>query len=202
MAKPVRYFFALVPGESGIAFLRERIDLLRGRGWDKFGRFVHPADIHLTLRFLGEIPEETSTALQAGASGIARRTAPFSYGLGPCLLFPSVSRARVIAGTVESGESLSRLVRALEDLCVQAGLAREDRPFRPHITLARLRQRMMHPNLPVQPGGFVEHASQFSLLRTNLANGPEAYEAVAGFPFGEAPHPELEAPGSGSKLNP
>lgn len=183
MAKPVRYFFALVPGESGIHFLRERIDLFRGRGWEKFGHFVQLEDLHLTLRFLGEIPEETSIALQAGATEIARRTAPFSYGMGPCHLFPRVSRARVIAARVDPGEVLPKLVRNLEELCVRNGLPGEDRIFRPHLTLARLRNQMKRPNLPSRAGETIQRATHFRLLRTNLGSGPEDYEEVARFPF-------------------
>jgi RNA 2',3'-cyclic 3'-phosphodiesterase len=181
MGKPIHYFFALVPSEKGIDFLRERMDLFRGRGWERFGHFVHPADLHLTLRFLGEIPEETSIALQAGASEIARRTEPFSYGLGRCLLFPRVSRARVIAARVDPGEALPKLVRNLEELCVQNGLPGEERLFRPHLTLARLRNQMKRPNLPSRPGERTQHATHFCLLRTNQSSGPEAYEEVARF---------------------
>jgi 2'-5' RNA ligase len=187
MGKPIRHFFALVPSDKGIQFLRERMDLFRGRGWEKFGRFVSPDDLHLTLRFLGEIPEETSVALQAGAAELARHTPPFSYSIGRSILFPRVSRARVIAATVLPTEEMQKLVRELERLCVQTGLPGEERIFRPHMTLARLRNQMKRPNLPSRPGAITEHASCFSLLRTNQRGTPEAYEELARFALEGAP---------------
>jgi 2'-5' RNA ligase len=187
MGNPIRHFFALVPSEKGIEFLRQRMDLFRGRGWEKFGRFVSPDDLHLTLRFLGEIPEETSVALQAAATELARHTPPFTYGIGRSVLFPRVSRARVIAATIAPSEELQKLVRSLEKLCVQSGLPAEERLFRPHMTLARLRNQMKRPNLPSRPGAITEHVSFFSLLRTNQRGTPEAYEELACFSLEGAP---------------
>lgn len=183
MAQPVRYFFALVPDETGIDFLLERINLYRGRGWERLGRFVALGDLHLTLRFLGEISEETSANLQSGATAIASRTGPFSYTIGPGLLFPRVSRARVVAAKVIPGQDLQLLVRQLETLCVESGLPGDDRLFRPHITLARLRNQMKRPNLPGRTGEILQHATHFRLLRTNQGSGSEAYEEVTRFPL-------------------
>lgn len=183
MSKPLRSFFALVPDEAGIAFLLERMGLFRSRGWEKFGRFVAPGDIHLTLRFLGEIDEPTSLQLQAGAAEVARQTAPFTYTIERSVLFPRVSRARIIAAKVQPNEALQGLARALEQVCVKAGLPPEERLFRPHLTLARLRNQMKRPNLPGKTGSILQHPPGLFLLRTSQGSTADAYEEVARFSF-------------------
>lgn len=183
MGKPTRSFFAIVPDQAGLEFLAQRMDLFRGRGWERFGRFVAPNDIHLTLRFLGEIDDATSLKLQEGAADIARQTPPFTYAIERCALFPRVSRARIIAAKVEPGPELQQLVRALEKLCVESGLPPEERLFRPHITLARLRNQTKRPNLPGRTGFVAQRPDGFSLLRTNHGATPEAYAEVVRFPL-------------------
>ncbi len=171
MAQSLRSFFALRPDEEGLDFLSNRIQLFRGVGWERFGRFIPSDDLHLTLRFLGNLEEDVAEKIRAGAAEIAKQTHPFPFEIDRCILFPRVSRARIIAAKVSPSPELKQLARDLEELAVSCGLEPEERPFRPHITLARLKQANKRPNLPSRPGTKGQVAETFSLLESG--NGPE-----------------------------
>jgi 2'-5' RNA ligase len=102
---------------------------------------VTPAEnLHLTLAFLGEIDagqvESAGAAVQAAAQGRApwrlRWTVPGA--------FPSASRPGVLWLGVDGGEALLEVHTALAEALASAGLPVEDRAFRPHLTLARVRR--------------------------------------------------------------
>lgn len=93
--------------------------------------------LHLTLKFLGETPEERvpliSEVMRSATSGVtARRIVLRNMGA-----FPSPRRVRVVWIGLEPREPLQRLARALEEGCARLGFPSEDRPFTPHVTLAR-----------------------------------------------------------------
>ncbi|MBS0169924.1 MAG: RNA 2',3'-cyclic phosphodiesterase [Nitrospira sp.] len=109
--------------------------------------WVQPASMHLTLKFLGETPEDLIESLRTTlAQAVADHRMiqiPFSR-LGT---FPRLQQPRVLwAGPPESweqgteGERLQALCRAVEGVCQAAGLAAEVRPFSPHLTLARIKE--------------------------------------------------------------
>lgn len=109
--------------------------------------WVQPASMHLTVKFLGDTPEDLIEALQTTlAQAVADHRmiqVPFSR-LGT---FPRPQQPRVLwAGPPESweqgneGERLQALSRTVEDVCRAAGLAAEVRPFSPHLTLARIKE--------------------------------------------------------------
>lgn len=109
--------------------------------------WVPPASMHLTLKFIGDMPEEMiaplRTALEQVASGHRMIQVPLSR-LGT---FPRLQAPRVLwAGPLESWEQgddalrLQALHRAVEDACWAEGLVPEARPFSPHVTLARIKE--------------------------------------------------------------
>lgn len=184
MAKRVRAFFAVQPDEKGIDFLNERIQLLRGRGWERFARFVQAGDLHVTLRFLGEIEPGTLETLRARGAEIAAATPPFEYTMGRSVLFPRVSRARVIATEVATPSAMRGLVRKLEDAAVEAGLEAEKWGFKGHVTLARLKHGDANrPNVPQKPGESVQRATQLLLLETIGSAEGNQYAVIESFPF-------------------
>ena len=103
-------------------------------------RWVNPAGIHLTLKFLGEIAVdrqlEAGLAMQRAVEGQkALRLVTAETGL-----FPNRRTPRVLwVGLRGEVEALLGLQSRLESACVELGFAREWRPFSPHLTLARTR---------------------------------------------------------------
>lgn len=119
---------------------REQLGALQGR-LKRAGlaaRWVQPEGIHLTLKFLGELPPDTFDR-------VAEQLARPLDGAGPLRLtprgvgtFPPGSRARVVwAGLEGDVAPLARLALEVEARVQRCGIAREGRAFRPHLTLGR-----------------------------------------------------------------
>jgi 2'-5' RNA ligase len=105
-------------------------------------RWVAPDKIHVTLHFLGEIPPAEVEAISAMTVRVVAGAAPFEIEATGTGVFPNSNRPRVIwvgiDGDMEKLEALhARLGRELEAL----GFPLEKRPFSPHLTLGRVRDR-------------------------------------------------------------
>ncbi len=106
--------------------------------------WVSASNLHMTLKFLGEMPEEQVGPLGECASVVCNTCAPFSIRLGGLGGFPGLSRPRVLFYRVEEGaEPLVELARRLDEtLSSRLGINREKRPFHPHATVARVKTRV------------------------------------------------------------
>lgn len=101
-------------------------------------RWVNPAGVHLTLKFLGEVPAATAAGIGVAMDEIGLGAEPLTVRFGTVGAFPSPRRPRVIWVGVESGPRLRLLHDALDRRMVEFGVNRETRPFRPHVTLGRV----------------------------------------------------------------
>ena len=124
-------------------------------------RVVRPGGVHVTLRFLGDIERDAVPrvipAIRASASGFQ----PFDLTLADVGTFPNARSARVLwAGVSGDTGSLDKLHERVEDELSAAGFRRDRRRFNPHITLARLRERVSGSDRRrvVQTAGAVGHA--------------------------------------------
>lgn len=100
-------------------------------------RWVPPEQIHLTLAFLGDVDEETTGRLTAQLAVIRENTFKLSCGNIGC--FPDRRRPRVIWIGVKPEPGLQKLAAAVQQSALYAGILMEERPFSPHLTLARLK---------------------------------------------------------------
>jgi 2'-5' RNA ligase len=101
-------------------------------------RWVPPGNLHLTLKFLGEIAERRLTNVADAVREVARRTGPFTITLTGAGAFPSVRRPQVVwVGVREGSAALVALARDLDAALHRMKFPRERRPFRPHLTVAR-----------------------------------------------------------------
>ncbi|HLU46451.1 MAG TPA: RNA 2',3'-cyclic phosphodiesterase [Planctomycetota bacterium] len=104
-------------------------------------RWVRPDQLHLTLRFFGEIPEDRGDLLREPIAAIASEHPEWSARLGELGVFGSRASPRVLwLGVEDRGGRLARLQAAIETAVRGAGFPPESRPWRPHITLARGKQ--------------------------------------------------------------
>ncbi|GFO58862.1 RNA 2',3'-cyclic phosphodiesterase [Geomonas silvestris] len=102
-------------------------------------RWVPPDQNHLTLRFIGDVQPPTVSALKTALSGLS--FAPFQLELRGVGHFPPGKRPpRVLWVGIGENAQLLRLQQAVESAVQQAGIAPEERPFSPHLTLARLKE--------------------------------------------------------------
>ena len=103
-------------------------------------RWVPPENLHFTLKFLGGITPPQLAGVVAAAREVAARTQRFSITLAGLGAFPSARRPRVVWVGVSSGaDHLVALAEHLDVVLRPAHASREDRPFRPHLTIARVR---------------------------------------------------------------
>lgn len=102
--------------------------------------WVRNSGFHLTLKFFGDIERSRIESIVSCMGKTAQGCAAFSVGIAGMGVFPHTSQPRVLwVGVQEGALHLVQLQRALETTLTQAGFAPEDRPFRPHLTLARLK---------------------------------------------------------------
>jgi 2'-5' RNA ligase len=147
-------------------------------------RFADPSGWHVTLAFLGATPAASLGPLVDGVSDAVRDLAPFEVSTSGLGGFPSGRRARVLwYGVADPDRRLRDLARRVQ---AAAGLD-EGTPFRPHITLARARDRrgvdasqFLANDAPV---GSVP-VPGVTLFRSHLRHGPARYEILAEAPLG------------------
>jgi 2'-5' RNA ligase len=95
--------------------------------------------LHLTLKFLGEQPETLVEPLTAAMNEIAARHWPVPLRLRGVGAFPNLRRPRVIWIGIEPAPKLELLHHDVEERCAALGVEVEGKPFRPHLTVGRLR---------------------------------------------------------------
>ena len=103
-------------------------------------KWVLPQRIHLTLKFLGETPFSFLENLKVSLEKIATDHSSFSFDVDRFGAFPNPRRPRILwVGRDETPPELQHLVDSLESACVGLGFQKEDRSFKPHLTVGRLR---------------------------------------------------------------
>jgi len=141
----IRSFIAIeLPEEAkeGLARLRKELE----RDEHKFVKWVAPGGIHLTLKFLGNIPSkrvaEITEAIQEAAQGIS----PFHLEISGLGAFPNLRQVRVFwVGIGGEVDKLSQLQQNIDSALAALGFAKEERSFMPHLTLARIREGASPP---------------------------------------------------------
>lgn len=98
--------------------------------------------LHLTLKFLGAQPEDRVGPLGDAMSQVASKHRAFRMRVAEIGAFPSFRRARVVWMGVDRDPRLELLHHDVELACDQLGFELEGRPFRPHLTLARVKDRI------------------------------------------------------------
>jgi 2'-5' RNA ligase len=155
------------------AFLSAKADPLPGKP-------VPPENWHLTLRFLGAT-EESARDRVLGFLDEHMLTLPFVLGFGGLGAFARPARATVLWLGVNRGiEELTELAAICEAVAQSVGFAAEDRPFHPHVTLARIRPWQDVGSLveTVPPFPLAQTVEEITLYRSVLGRGGASYEIV------------------------
>jgi 2'-5' RNA ligase len=98
---------------------------------------VKPRLMHVTLKFLGDTDEALVDDIAAAVAETAGSCAPFTVRLKGMGAFPSMSNIRVVWVGMEDGGMLSRIASGLDDRLLRHGFAKDDKGFKPHLTVAR-----------------------------------------------------------------
>ncbi len=103
-------------------------------------RWVEPSRIHLTLKFFGDIDEGACDGIMDAVGRAASQVKPFTLAVKGLGAFPSMRNPRVIwLGIEDGGEVLKPLQGAVEEGLREIGYPREERGFKPHLTVGRVR---------------------------------------------------------------
>jgi len=103
-------------------------------------RWVPVGNVHLTLKFFGEVSEVQVEEIARAAAAVARSRAPFRLRLAGAGAFPTPRSPRVVwVGVAGELEPLRELHQQLEAAFEALGFPREDRPFTPHLTVGRVK---------------------------------------------------------------
>jgi 2'-5' RNA ligase len=101
-------------------------------------RWVRFDGLHLTVRFLGPTEEEHVADVAAAVDRAAGELTPFDVVIAGGGAFPSVARPRALwLGVAEGVSELTAAAAVLDDALAEVGWARDERPYRAHLTLAR-----------------------------------------------------------------
>jgi 2'-5' RNA ligase len=153
-------------------------------------RWVRLDGLHLTLRFLGPTPESRVTALAEAIRGAAAETGQIGLRIAGAGAFPSRGRPRALwLGIADGTERLGALAGRVEDALELAGWQREERPFRPHLTLARADGVRSGPDAVAALAAAVgdtsieAHLDRIVLFESITGSGPARYEPRAEAPL-------------------
>jgi RNA 2',3'-cyclic 3'-phosphodiesterase len=187
----MRMFAAVVPPEDVLRGLEEFLDPRREAA--PF-RWTMPEQWHVTLAFMANVPDRSLDDLVERMTRAGRRRTPFTLRLGGGGTFPNPARAKVlyagVQGKPEAVEELHRLSTGARAAANRAGAEAEGGPFRPHLTLARMKR-------PVEATRWLRVleayagreflVDEFVLIESHLGEGPAnrpRYDEVARFPLG------------------
>lgn len=195
----MRLFIALDIDDGIRERLARFIDGVRNFAPD--ARWVKPESLHVTLKFIGEQPDDAGETIKQALSTVVTGATEIDFrGYG---FFPTAKAARVFWIGMEAGPELASLAAAIDAKLSTLGIAKEDRAFSPHLTLARAaggsgaprRLQGDRPNrefqhlqeklsaLPAPEFGSMT-AREFFLYQSQLSPRGSKYSKLAGFTLG------------------
>lgn len=183
----MRAFIAIELPKEIKDFLGSLQEELKKSGADV--KWVMPRNIHLTLKFLGEIDEQKLNKVKEVLENIAENKNYFSLSLSSLGAFPKIDSPRVIWVGIEAGaqDTIKEIAQELErKIAEAAGIPKEKRPFSSHITLGRLRSslnmfrlvrelKISASSLENKPGFNV---TKFTLFKSTLTLKGPIYEIL------------------------
>jgi 2'-5' RNA ligase len=187
----VRLFVALeIPAavRDNLAAQVEKLRELSAKVADKRPRWVRSENLHVTLKFIGEVSLTRLAGIRGALSAI-RSDALVKikfHGLG---FFPNEQHPRVLWAGLDASANLPSLAGDIDGALETQGIARERRAFTPHLTLARFEPPGLHEKLraAIQKNGAREFGSfqtrEFYLIESKLKPSGAEYTTLASYPF-------------------
>jgi 2'-5' RNA ligase len=153
-------------------------------------KWIEPQNIHLTLKFLGDIPVEILPRIEQTITEIASRSAPFNVSLTEIGAFPDAKRPRTIwVGAKDDTGTLAGIAGAIKSAMINLGVEQEEHDFVAHITLGRIRglraQSRLSKALPTVSvtADLAQTVERLSLLKSQLSSEGPAYEVLNTYPL-------------------
>ena len=150
-------------------------------------RWTRPEGIHLTLKFLGEISSRQESQVKETLSRM-ERFEKFTVRVQGFGFFPEAKRPRVFWAGLDAPHALAKLAAQVENAMATVGFPPENRPFKPHLTLARFKIPRPVPKLEALLAEWDDalvgtfEVSEFHLWESRLLPGGSEYHKLARFP--------------------
>jgi 2'-5' RNA ligase len=183
-----RLFVAIdlpAPLKEQLAALTTRIDGVR---------WTEPENLHLTLRFIGDVSHETADAIQAALTDV--QSPPFSLQLSGVGTFPANPRKppRIIWAGLSNPPAIQSLHEVIEKMVSDLGPTPDNRPFTPHITLGRVKsaddhtvstlRQFLERNAAFHTEAFIP--AEFLLMESQLSASGSKYTSLARYPISDS----------------
>ncbi len=192
MKQVIRAFIAIEIPPATQQKLAEIIQTLQKSISPNTIRWVKAENIHLTLKFLGDVSIANIHFLEEILLTESAKFKPFEMSIGELGAFPNPKRARVLWVHVAAPQELLILQREIEAQTVHLGYSAEDRPFTPHLTLGRVNRNVTIENLnqitqviQQNPIGFIDvvQVNALKLYQSELKPSGSIYTCLysAGF---------------------
>lgn len=165
--------------------LQDHIDGLRKKLPNASASWPRSEKLHLTLKFFGDVNKEAVPKISLAATRAVAHLEPFDISIGRSGVFPSPGKARVLwIGVGDPSESLIRLHGRLDQECEKEGFGKEERVFRPHLTIARLRpsadaRKLAETHLQTNFDPRTLTVNELLVIRSKLGGGGSSYVVVS-----------------------
>jgi 2'-5' RNA ligase len=187
---PIRAFFAIDLDDAAREAVCDVLHVLRESPGSEGVRWVRREALHVTLRFLGNIDPEQVVALAHAVGAEVAGQVPFAMTLGAVRLFPSPRRPRVVALEMAPEAELFELAAAVERGTGACGFEPEDRRFRAHLTLGRIKKgRGPATQGLCVPDGTATPVEDVVLFRSELQRSGAKYSPLERMALGGNVHP-------------
>ncbi|HMC30731.1 MAG TPA: RNA 2',3'-cyclic phosphodiesterase [Candidatus Angelobacter sp.] len=155
----------------------------RARSFAPEARWARVEGLHVTLKFVGHVSDDMVERIKSALTTV--KATPFEVKFESVGFFPNSKAARVFWIGVNGGEALPRLASAIDAALENLGIAREEKAYRPHLTLARASShplRELQPLLTSSPPQFgTMTAREFFLYQSKPQKGGSKYTKLERF---------------------
>jgi len=177
----MRIFVALDIPQEIRARMTEYME--RARSYAPEARWARVEGLHVTLKFVGEASDELVHQIKAGLAGVKAK--PFEVKFEGVGFFPNPKAARVFWIGVNGGEALPGLAAAVDMTLETLGIARENKDYHPHLTLARASSHPLRELAPLLSLSSVHFgtmtAREFCLYQSQPQKGGSKYTKLERF---------------------
>jgi 2'-5' RNA ligase len=144
---PLRTFIALDIPPRLLQAIRPKMDVLREKLGNSAVRWVAVNNLHLTLKFLGDVAPSNLESLKLMLQTETESRPGFDIALNGLGSFPNSKRPRVLFVGIQAPAELEALQRGIESAAAKLGYESEERPFSPHLTIGRVRDGIAQSEL-------------------------------------------------------
>jgi 2'-5' RNA ligase len=186
----IRAFAALDLDATSLRRIARVSDRLRMASGAPSASWTPQDKVHVTLKFMGDLPVDAVVDVAKALEALVEPGRAPRPGTCSLQAFPSVEQAHIVVIELADPDGdLGKLAKKLDKVAAKYGIAKEARPYRPHVTLARLKRpydarKWLKPELAEAAGEFT--ASRLALYRSELGaakDGGSVYVPLATFDF-------------------